>query len=124
MVAVASGPGRPRRSSSRARSRRAPRRAWGSYDREAAEVGLTAESSRAADDTDAQLKLATGQPRGQPPWYLFLPEASPSEPYPPEAVRRPLRGPRDRGRGVARTCTEVTLVEHLLEKTNAAERRQ
>ena len=66
-----------------------------------AEVGrLRAESSRAADDADAQLESVTGQPRGQPPLYLISPEAPRREPYPPEAVRRPLRGPRDRAGAV------------------------
>ena len=72
MVAAASGPGRPRRSSSRARSRRAPRRAPAALVE--AEVGrLWAESSRAADDADAQRKSVTGQPQGQPHPTYFRP---------------------------------------------------
>ena len=84
MVAVASGPGRPRRCSSRARS--APL-----YEARAAalieaEVGRPrAESSRPADDADAQLKSVPGQPPGQPhPTYIRprRPRASPTRPRP------------------------------------------
>ena len=51
-----------------------------------AEVGrLWAESSRAADDADAQRKSVTGQPQGQPhPTYFRprRPRASPTRPRP------------------------------------------
>ena len=71
-------------SSSRARSRRAPRRAPAALVE--AEVGrLWAESSRAADDADAQRKSVTGQPQGQPhPTYFRprRPHASPTLPRP------------------------------------------
>ena len=49
-----------------------------------AEVGrLWAESSRRTDDADAQLKLATGQPQGQPHPTYFRPRRPRASATPP-----------------------------------------
>ena len=93
MVAVASGPGRPRRSSSRARSRRAPRRAPGAC-RGRGGPPLGREQSGGGRRRHAA-RVGHGAASGAAPPHLFPPEAPPREPYPPEAVRRPLRGPLD-----------------------------
>ena len=53
--------------------------------------------------------------------HLCSPEAPPREPYPPEAVRRPLRGPRDRA-GAVKAHMNPRGVR--ARKTNAAERRR
>ena len=44
-------------------------------------------------------QVGHGAASGAAPPHLFPPEAPPREPYPPEAVQRPLRGPLDRGGG-------------------------
>ena len=93
MVAAASGPGRPRRSSSRARSRRAPRRAPGAC-RGRGGPPLGREQSGGGRRRRAA-QVGHGAASGAAPPHLFPPEAPPREPYPPEAVRRPLRGPLD-----------------------------
>ena len=72
MVAAASGPGRPR--VLQLACALAPRYQGARQALVEAEVGrLRAESSRAADDADAQRKSVTGQPQGQPHPTYFRP---------------------------------------------------
>ena len=93
MVAAASGPGRPRRSSSCARSaprsearaRRLSRPRWAASGPRA--VGRRTTPTRSSS-------WSWGSLRGSPTPPIS-PEASPHNNYPPEAVRRPLRGPLD-----------------------------
>ena len=124
MVAVASGPGRPRRSSSRARSRRAPRRArrrGGRRGQRWADSGPRAVGRRTTPTRSSS--WPRGSLRGSPT-PLVSPEAPPREPCPAEAVQRHLRRPRDRGGGAARTyITKRTYTNAPLQRELAAKKR-
>ena len=100
MVAVASGPGRPRRSSSRApaiAANEGARRGRSSRPRWAA----SGPSSRAADDADAQLKVVHGAASGAAPPPLFPPEA------PPRRAPRPEPAPSATASAVLATAAGV-----------------
>ena len=122
MVAVASGPGRPRRSSSRARSRcnEARGAALSSRQRWAA-AGPRAVGRRTTPTRSSS--WPRGSLRGSPT-PLVSPEAPPREPCPAEAVQRHLRRPRDRGGGAARTyITKRTYTNAPLQRELAAKKR-
>ena len=81
-------------------------------------------SSRAADDDDAQLKLATGQPQGQPhPTSVARGAPARALPCRGRPIAR-LRRPRDRGGGAARTyITKRTYTNAPLQRELAAKKR-
>ena len=121
IVAAASGPGRPRRSSSRARGVNEARAAAVVE----AEVGRLSEPRAVGRRTTPT--RSSSWPRGSlrgSPTPLVSPEAPPREPCPAEAVQRHLRRPRDRGGGAARTyITKRTYTNAPLQRELAAKRR-